>query len=162
RGMFVYRYGIANPATCSPAAFYDIKGRPAEAALSELPKEYVPAQALFSEPITLLSDVDDPHPIVSAFRLTSPSGDALYWQTDILLGSEWIALDFISAPMSQPIRFTADPSGLELGTYMGTLELTVETDYDILIPVSSSNQTRTVTLRVLEEVYDLYIPLSIR
>lgn len=144
--------------------FYDIKGRPAEAALRAMTKNKVPARFSWTTPVILLSDVDAPGLLSRAFWLRGHTPDPFRWSVISSSSPFPLTLDVSSGTDRQPLQFTANPSGKGVGSYTGTVQVRVA----LLSPLSSSvtvespDRNLQVILRVVPEVHRMMLPLISR
>lgn len=140
--------------------FFDIKGRPAEAALRGVEKAIAPAQPFWSGPGGALMAVDDPRLVSGAAVLGNRMPEPLSWKASVLVAQFPLTLTRSTGSYREPLTFVADPVGLPLGAYTATLRVTATTALNI--PVANPTQTLTFTLWVVERVERVYLPIVMR
>ena len=165
-GMFVFNYGFSSGMSgCDQMRFYDIKGRPAEAALTAMAKNKVPARPAWPSSVTLLSDVDAPGTVRGAFRVQSQTPDPLTWSV-VSVSSPHFSLTFdqTTGAGRDALAFTVDSAGLSTGVYTATVQVEARPSppLDKAVPVEGATKTVEVVLRVVEEVYRTALPLVSR
>jgi len=162
--MLVFNYGFSAQPGCDQMRFYDIKGRPAEAALRAMSKNRVPARFDWNTPLMLLSDVDTPTLLRGVFRLYGRTPDPLLWSVQSVSSPFPLTPEATSGTERQALPVTVDPSGRSTGIYTGTLRVWVAVPSPLSSSVTVENPARelTVTLRVVPEVYRTMLPLISR
>ena len=158
--MFVFNYGYSD-SSCNQMGFFDIKGRPAEQALAEMSKNIVPSRPTWSGPGLTLVEEGQTRPIYGVATLRNLSPEMLYWSASVVSSSFPITLTSTSGNEGVPLRFEADSTGLGLGIYTATLSVTVSNNIQN-VSVSPSSQILYYNIRVVEKVYNCYMPVVLR
>ncbi len=158
-GLFLFNYGFYSAASCDQMGFFDIAGRPAEAALREMAKNVVPARPAVIGPAWLMADAAHPETrgTLSVYNLTL---EPLRWQARIL-DTSFPLIVSSEGQEGDAIVLTADARGLPVGIYNATIQVTV-TSAILAVPVKDPVQTLPVTLRVVEQLRFSHLPLVTR
>jgi len=156
--MFVFNYGFYSDSSCNQMGFFDIKGRPAEQALAAMAKNIVPSLPIWSGPGFYLVEEGQTRPAYGSADLHNLSPETLYWNASVVSSPFPITITVASGSDRTALMLQADPSGLGLGTYTATLQATVSNDVRN-VPVEPSSQTLYYTIRVIEEVFEIYLPI---
>ena len=159
--MFVFNYGFYSDTSCDQKGFFDIKGRPAEQALTAMAKNIVPSRPTWSGPGFSLVEEGQTRPAHGSARLHNLSPENLDWSAAVLSSPFPITLTVASGSDRTPLALEADPRGLGLGIYTATLQVTISNDVQN-VSVEPPSQTLYYAIRVVEEVFDLYLPLTNR
>ncbi len=158
--MFVFDYGFnAMPEwmvpSCDARRFYDIKGRPAEAALKAMQKRYAPARPRWST-ATVLVDTG-PHPQArGSVRLSHDTPEPLSWTVVSTSGPFPIQVVKNQGRDDEPLMFTVQRGSLGVGTYTGTIRVRVRGP--AAVPVTPETTDITVTLKVASRVRQIHTP----
>ncbi len=156
--MFLFNYGFYSYPSCDQMGFYDIKGRAAEESLRSMSKNIVPARYEWSGLTTFWSEVSPEHPLETRLTLQNHALEPLGWSASIASSPFFtLTLDGDAGSFHDPLHLSVDPDGLNLGVYTGTLVLTVTNA--LPIPVEEPVQNITITLRMVEKVWRVHLPL---
>ena len=158
--MFVFDYGFnAMPEwmvpSCDAMRFYDVKGRPAEAALKAMQKHYAPARPHWTS-ATVLVDVSRHPRARGSLRLHHETPAPLSWTVVGTSGPFPIQVEVSQGRDDEPLMFTARRGTLGVGTYTGTIQ--VQVSGPSAVPVANATQSVTVTLKVTRRVARAAMP----
>ncbi len=158
--MFVFDYGFnAMPewmvSSCDAMRFYDIKGRPAEAALREMAKSYAPARPRWST-ATVLVDTGTHGTGRGSLRLNHDTPEPLTWSVVSTSGPFPIQIVKHQGRDDEPLTFTVERGGLEVGTYTGTIRVRVSGP--AAVPITPETTDIPITLRVAPRIRQIYTP----
>jgi hypothetical protein len=99
--------------------------------------------------------------------VSNPAGGSLTWSVDGVNGA-WLKASASKGSTPATLTITIDPSGLNAGTYQGSIALTGSAPFSRLaaegeaIAPAQSSYTLNVTLRVSGDVSSAYVPLAAR
>lgn len=159
--MFVFNYGFnAMPEwmvpSCDAMRFYDIKARPAEAALKAMGKTYAAVRPRWSE-ATVVVDTRRHPSGRSVIRLLHDTPDALSWSVVGTSAPFLLSPDRTSGGDADPLSFQVWRGSLGVGTYTGTIRVRVSAP--AAVPLQDATQDVQVTLRVAPRVWRMALPL---
>jgi hypothetical protein len=157
--MFVFNYGFSEVRGCNQMSFFDIKGRPAETELITMTEEIVPARPVWSGGL-LMVEQGETRIRSGMLRVRNLSPEPIYWTASLISSGFPITLAETGGSYRDVLPFTADPSGLGLGTHAATVAVTVTTS--IPVPVANAVQSAEVAIVVVEEIFSAYLPLVAR
>jgi hypothetical protein len=84
--------------------------------------------------------------------------EPLGWSASIVSSPSFaLTLDRDAGSFHDPLHLSVDPDGLNLGTFTGTIVLTVTNA--LPISVEEPVQNMTITLRMVEKAWRVHLPL---
>jgi hypothetical protein len=156
--MFLFSYGFYSYPSCDQMGFYDIKGRAAEQSLRGMSKNIVPARYEWSGQATFWSEFSPERPLEPRFALQNHALEPLGWSASIVSSPPFaLTLDREAGSYHDPLHLSVDPEGLNVGTFTGTIVLTVTNA--LPISVEEPVQNITITLQMVERVWRVHLPL---
>ncbi|RLC77059.1 MAG: hypothetical protein DRI81_09220 [Chloroflexi bacterium] len=163
--------GFARPAPESLAEFrlapngtwykldtYHTLAYDALAAMEKRPGSFAPRLMITPDALTFLIDVDEPGVYTATLYPTNSGYQTLFWTASVATGLQVTpTLAITTGIQSAPLAVTVDTTGYVTGTFTGSISVTATTS-DVL----DSPQVIPVTLRVVPEVYRVYLPVALR
>jgi len=109
---------------------------------------------LFPQTITYLAESSFPARSVP-LSVTSSGAAAFTWHVDATsTNAAWLDIEPLDGTSGEPLTLVMTPTGMSPGTYHADIQIIADDP-----SIENSNQTITVTLRVVERVSILFLPL---
>lgn len=141
-----------------PAPYTTTLAYDALAAMEKRPGYFGPRLAVTPAALTFLADVDEPGVITTMLRPWNAGYRVLTWTATVALGMQVTPTLAITIGLQgMPLTVTVDSTGYTTGTFTGSITVTATTT-DVL----DAPQAVPVTLRVVPEVYRVYLPVALR
>lgn len=162
--MFVFDYGFNimpewMVPSCDAMRFYDIKGRPAEAALKAMSKAYAPARPHWTT-ATVLLDAGRHRTARGVLRLSHNTPEPLTWSVVRVSAPFGVQVERTQGKEEEPLEFTVRRGRLAAGTYTGTIRVRVSGP--AAVPITPETTDVTVTVHVVSRVWRASMPLLLR
>jgi hypothetical protein len=157
--MLLFNLGFSDHHGCNQMSFFDIKNRPAESALTGMDKNTVPAQPVWSQGVHMVEQ-GDPGIRSGNLRVRNLSPEPIDWAASLVSSPFPITVTETSGSYKEVLGYTADPSGLALGTHTATFATTATVR--IPVPIIDGSQDVEVSILVVEEIFSAYLPLVAR
>lgn len=157
--MFLFNYGIGGG--CDQMGFFNIQGRPAEAALAAMSKRYVPGIAAWRGTRNVVVNVGGEGVASGQLWLDNLTYGPLNWHAALVPGATLdgrLSLQVSDGDITQPVRFSIDATGLAPGLHTGRLALTATAPLGL--PVTDAQQE--VSVGVLVATDRIYVPMVSR
>jgi len=128
------------------------------AAMEKRPGSFAPRLMITPDALTFLVDVDEPGVYTTTLHPLNAGYQTLTWMATVVAGLPVTpTLAITTGLQSAPLTVTVDTTGYVTGTFTGSITVTATTT-DVL----DSPQVIPVTLRVVSEVYRVYLPVAFR
>ena len=127
-------------------------------AMEKRPGHFGPRLAVLPPALTIVADVDEPGTLTGVVVPLNAGYGVFTWTATVVAGMQVTpTLAVTTGLQGTPLTVTVDSTGYVTGTFMGAIAVTgVTTD------VLDAPQVVTVTLRVVPELYRVYLPVAIR
>ena len=128
------------------------------AAMEKRPGHFGPQLTVVPPALTFLADVDEPGTLAGVVVPLNARYGVLTWTATVAAGLEVTPTLALTAGLQgTPLTVMVDSTGYTTGTFTGVVSVT-STTTDVL----DAPQTVTITLRVVPEVYCVYLPATLR
>ncbi len=158
--MLLFNLGFAAHHGCTQMSFFDVEDLPAEAALTAMVKNTVPTQPVWSGRFVWMLEIGDDRQLSGNLTVRNLSPEPINWTGSLISSAFPITLSTTAGDYWDALPFTADSTGLPLGTHSATLALTVTTE--LAVPIVDAVQSPSIDIIVVEEIFRAYLPLIAR
>ena len=164
--MFLFTYGRYSGGSCDQMGFYDVRDRPAEAALAQMEKRYRASRAVWSPAPSFVIDVGVRGAHSSSMSMSSLAPEPLGWRAAIVDTSVPLAVAPASGSQADRLGITVGPwdlppdTTIPTGRYTSTLSLTAVGP--VAAPVIADPvQHAQVAVTVTELRHAVHLPLGL-